>query len=83
MITAVSTTVVVVMVWWLNLQLPVQSVPITTKGVSLDPLNNEVYSIQLYVIKFISDLPQFGGFLTILRFSLPIKLTATISLKYC
>ena len=34
-----------------GLQLPVQSVPITTKVVSLYPAHGEVYSIQLYVIK--------------------------------
>ena len=31
-----------------------------------------------YVIKFVSDLRQVGGFLRVLRFSPPIKLTATI-----
>jgi hypothetical protein len=30
--------VVVVIVWWLDLQLPVQSVPITTKVVSSNPI---------------------------------------------
>ena len=65
---------IVVMVWWLDLQLPVQSVPITTKVVS------SIYSIQHYVIKFVSDLRQVGGSL---RFPLSIKLTATIYLKYC
>jgi hypothetical protein len=40
--------------------------------------SGEVYSIQHYVIKFVSDLPQVGGFLRELRFSPPIKLTATI-----
>jgi hypothetical protein len=40
----------------LDLQLPVQSVPITTKVVSLNPVHGEVYSIQHYVIKFVSDL---------------------------
>jgi hypothetical protein len=39
-----------------------QSVPITT------PTQGEVYS----------DLPQVGGFLRILRFPPPVKLTATI-----
>jgi len=33
--------------------------------------------IQHYVIKFISDLTQVGGFLQVLRFSPPITLTAT------
>jgi hypothetical protein len=34
--------------------------------------------VQHYVIKFDSDLRQVGGFLRVLRFPLPIKLTATI-----
>ena len=42
----------------------------------------EVYSIQHYVIKFVSDLWQVSGFLLVLRFPPPIKLTATIQLKY-
>jgi hypothetical protein len=33
---------------------------------------------QHYVIKFVSDLPQVGGFLRVLRFPPAIKLTATI-----
>jgi hypothetical protein len=32
-----------------------QRVPITTKVVSLNPVHGEVYSIQHYVIKFVSD----------------------------
>ena len=39
-----------------------QSVPITTKVVSSNPVQGEVYSIQIYVIKFVSDLQQVGGF---------------------
>jgi hypothetical protein len=39
--------------------------------------------VQHYVIKFVSDLQQVGGFLRVLRFPPPIKLTATIWLKYC
>ena len=38
-----------------------QSVPITTKVVSSNPVHGEVYSIQHYVIKFVSDLQQVGG----------------------
>jgi hypothetical protein len=34
--------------------------------------------VQYYVIKFVSDLRQLGGFLRVLRFSPPIKLTFTI-----
>jgi methylthioribose-1-phosphate isomerase len=39
-----------------------ESLPITTKVVSLNPVHGEVYSIQHYVIKFASDLLQVGGF---------------------
>jgi hypothetical protein len=35
---------------------------ITTKVVSSNPVHGEVYSIQHYVIKFVSDLRQVGGF---------------------
>ena len=38
----------------------------------------EVYSMQHYVIKFVSGLRQVGGFLRIILFPPPIKLTATI-----
>ena len=68
------------MAWLLDLQLHVQSVPITT-NVSSNLAHAEVYSIQQYVIKFVSYyLRQIDGFL---RFPLQIKLTATIELKYC
>jgi hypothetical protein len=67
--------VIVVIVWLLDLQLHMQSVPITINIVSLNPAHGEVYSIQHYVIKFVSDLRQVGCFL---RFPPPIKLTATI-----
>jgi hypothetical protein len=52
--------------------------PITTKIVSSNPAQGEVYSIQLYVIKFVSDLRQVGGFLRLLWFPPQIKLTTTI-----
>ena len=45
--------------------------------------SGEVYSIQHYVIKFVSDLRQVGGFFRVLQFPPPIKLTATIYPKYC
>jgi hypothetical protein len=32
------------------------------------PVRGEVYSIQHYVIKFVSELRQVGGFLWVLRF---------------
>ena len=37
--------VVVVIVWQLDLQLPVQSVPITTQVVSSNPVHGQVYLI--------------------------------------
>jgi hypothetical protein len=40
----------------LDLQLPVQLVHITTKVVSSNPAHGDVFSIQHYVIKFVSDL---------------------------
>ena len=51
--------------------IPLQSVTITTKVVSLNPAHDEVYSINLYVIKFVNDLRQVGGFLWVLWFPLP------------
>jgi hypothetical protein len=47
--------VVIVIISWLDLPQPVQSVPIITKVVSSNPVNGEVYLIQHYVIKFVSD----------------------------
>ena len=38
-----------------------QSVPITTNFVNLKAAHGEVYSIQHYVIKFVSDLWKVGG----------------------
>ena len=54
----------IVVVWQLDLQLPLESMPITT---------NVASSIQHYVIKFVSDLRQVCGFLLLLRFPPPIK----------
>ena len=62
----------------LDLQLPMQSVHITTKVGCLNPAYVKVYSIQDYVIKFVNDLRQVGCFLRVLRFPPPINLTATI-----
>jgi len=45
-----------------------QSVPITNNGASSNPARSgEVYSIQHYVIQFVSDLRQVGGFLWLPR----------------
>ena len=45
-----------------------QPVPITTKVVSSNPAHGEVYLIQHYVKKFVSDLRQVGSFRRVLRF---------------
>ena len=50
---------------------------ITSKVVSLNPADGEVYSIQHYVIVFVSKLQQVFCFLQVLQFPLQIKLTAT------
>jgi hypothetical protein len=42
-----------VIVWLLDLQLPAQSMPITTNVVSSNPAHGEVYSIQHHVLKFL------------------------------
>jgi hypothetical protein len=40
------------------------TVLITTKVVSSNPVHGKVYSIQHYVMKFVSDLRKVCGFLT-------------------
>jgi hypothetical protein len=65
--------IVVVIVWYQYLQLPVQSVPITTKVVSSNPARGEVYSIQHFVIMMVSDLRHVGDFLRVPQFYPPIK----------
>jgi hypothetical protein len=69
--------VMVLIVFYLDLQLPMQSVPITTKC-EFESRSGNVYSIQHYVIKFVSDLRHVGRFLGVLQFRPPIKLIATI-----
>ena len=61
--------------WIYNYSVSVQSVSITTKVISLNLSHGKVYSIQHYVIRFISDLWQSCGFLWIFQFPPPIKLT--------
>jgi hypothetical protein len=53
--------VVVAIVWELDFQLPVQSVPINTKVVSSNSAHEEVYWIKHNVIKFVSHLQQVGA----------------------
>ena len=50
----------------------------STQVVSSNPADGEVYSIQNYVIKFVSDLQQVGDFFRVLRLLPPIKLTAML-----
>jgi hypothetical protein len=71
-------TVMVVVVWQLDLQLSIQSVPITTNVASSNPVHGKVYLIQHYMIKLVSDLRQVGCFLRVHRFPPSIKNTATI-----
>ena len=68
----------VMIVWSLDLQLPMQSVHITTKVLISNRAQSEVHSIQQYVIKFVSDLGQVDGLLRVLRLLPLIKLAATI-----
>jgi hypothetical protein len=53
---------------------PVQSVPIATDVVCSSLADGEVYSIQHYVVNYVSNLRQVGGFLLVFRFPPPIKL---------
>jgi len=68
---------VVVIIWLLDLQLHVP-ITINNKVVSSNTAQSEVYLVQHYVIKFVSDVWQVIGFLW---FPPPIKLTVTIQLK--
>jgi hypothetical protein len=66
-----------VIVWLLDfISTYMQSVPIVTKVVSSNPTHGELYSVQHYVTKFVSDLRQvfsmYSGFLH------HYELTATI-----
>ena len=57
--------IIVMIVLLLDLQLPMQSVPILTKVVSSNTAYGDVYSLQHYVIKFVRDLWQvvvFSGY---------------------
>jgi hypothetical protein len=52
-----------VIVWYLDLQLHMKSMHITTNVVSSNTAHGGVYSIQHYVKRFVSDLQQVTGFL--------------------
>ena len=49
----------VVIVWQLDLQLPVQSVPITTKVVSSNPTHGEVFTVEQSVTTVIASTGVF------------------------
>jgi len=72
--------VVVVIVWQFDLQLPMQSVPITTKVVGSNPTYGEVVLDIDNVIKVASDLRLVSCFLWVFWFTPSIKLTTTILL---
>ena len=57
--------IVIVHITLYNLQLPMQSVPITTDVMSSNPARCEVSSIQHYVITIASNLRQVGCFLQV------------------
>ena len=61
-ISSLMYTVVVLIVWYLDLELPVQSVPFTTKVVGLNSVHGEVYLMQQYMIKIVSNLRQMAVF---------------------
>jgi hypothetical protein len=62
----------------MDLQLLVQPVPITIEVVCSNPAHGEVYSMQLYVMMFVSNLEQVPGFLRV-HLGFPTnKLTAKI-----
>jgi hypothetical protein len=46
---------------------PMQRISITSSVVNYNPAHGEVYWIQHYVIKFVSDLRQLVGFLRVFR----------------
>jgi hypothetical protein len=52
-----------------------QSVLITTNVVSSNPAHGEVYSIQYYMITFVSDLRQVADFLRVFQFPLDTNKT--------
>ena len=65
-------------------RIPRQEPPISRKSLT-NFITSMLYrmSIQYHVIKFVSDLRQVCGFLWVPWFPPPIKLKATIKLKYC
>jgi hypothetical protein len=54
----------------------VPSIPTDVVSLNLD--QGEVYNSEHYVIRYVSDLRQVSGFLQVIWFPPPIKLTAMI-----
>ena len=59
----------VVVVWKLDLQIPICNQCLSSLTLWVQTRSGEVYSIQHCVIKFVSDLRQVGGFLRVLPIS--------------
>ena len=55
-----------------------QSMTVTTKVVSFNHAHGEMYAIQHYVIKFVSELREVGGFVRVLCFPPLIKLVLKV-----
>ena len=69
-----------VIVWMVvGFKLSVQSVPIITNVARSNPADGEVYTIQHYVIKFVSDLRPVGVFLLHNKDITEIVLKVTLS----
>ena len=71
--------VVAVIVWHLDLQLPMHPVPITMDVVSLNPAQGEVHNIMWWSMSVICG--RSVVFSRYFRFPPPIKLSSTIKLK--
>jgi hypothetical protein len=54
-----------------------------TMYMNSNPAHCAMYSMQHYVIKFVTDLEQVDSFLRVLLFPPQIKVTAVIKLKHC
>jgi hypothetical protein len=67
-----------VIVWWLDFTTTYAISAYHHQQCEFEPRLGEVYSIQHYVIRFVSDLRQVGSFLRVPRFPPPIKLTVMI-----
>jgi hypothetical protein len=63
--------------WWPVLLVEETGVP-GENSCDLESAHGEVYSIKHYVIQFVTDLRQVGGFLRVLWFPPTIKLATTI-----